>query len=352
VNKLSPGKEQSAKKRSLFMKLKCIYGLMAVLFSFAAIAEAQTQAYRISAPYSYRNLTIFLIHGKNETAKTNILTLQEAMQRQVLRVYETSDVNELAVENISKGFDVFIQSGDIVKGGKQDRVLAVSIIIPARSGRIKIEAFCVESGRWQKRGNEDSGQFSSSNERIVSKELKLAANGARSQTEVWEKVSEAQAKLSRNLGDTVTAPSSRTSLQLSLENGKVAASSGEYVGKLGNLLEGKSDVIGYAFAINGRINSADIYVSNNLFKKLWPRMLKAAAVEAVAEQSPRSAADARAKPADVDAFLAEASTGRAEERAASAGTRIVTRDKKDTAVYEARDDKTKAVIHRTFIKKQ
>src|SRR5688572_31326248 len=68
----------------------------------------------------------------------------------LLRVYETSDVNELAVENISRQFDVFIQSGDIVKGGKQDRVLAVSIIIAARSGRVKIESFCVESGRWEK----------------------------------------------------------------------------------------------------------------------------------------------------------------------------------------------------------
>src|SRR5215216_1806661 len=140
------------------MKLRTIFGVVAALSIFAVIAAAQSPAYRISAPYSHKNLTIFLIHGKDETSKTNILTLQEAMDQRILRVYETSDVNELAVENISKHFDVFIQSGDIVKGGKQDRILAVSIIIQARSGRIKIESFCVESGRWQKRGNEDSSQ--------------------------------------------------------------------------------------------------------------------------------------------------------------------------------------------------
>src|SRR5207253_7340820 len=120
---------------------------------------------------------------------------QEAMERKILVVYETSDVNNLQVENISKNYEVFIQSGDIVKGGKQDRVLAVDIIIHARSGRISIEAFCVESGRWQKRGNENSGQFTSSNERIVTKDLKLAANKSRSQSEVWQKVEEAQTKL-------------------------------------------------------------------------------------------------------------------------------------------------------------
>ena len=333
------------------MKLKCVIGALAVLCVFSTFAAAQNSAYRISAPYSHKNLTIFLIHGKNETSKTNILTLQEAMQRQILRVYETSDVNELSVENISKQFDVFIQSGDIVKGGKQDRVLAVSIIIRARSGRIKIEAFCVESGRWQKRGNEDSTQFSSSNDRIVSKELKLAANGARSQQEVWAKVSEAQDKLSRNVGTTVAAGTSRTSLQLSLENGKVATTADEYVGKLGNLIEGKSDVIGYAFAINGEINSADIYASNALFKKLWLRMLKAAAVEAVAEQNVRSIAAVPAKPSAVRAFLADADRGRAEERAAGAGTRIITRDQKDSAVYEARDERSKTVVHRAYVKK-
>ena len=157
------------------MNLKRTFGIAAaLLFAFATIAatRAQSPAYRISAPYSHKNLTIFLIHGKNETNKSNIITLPEALERKIFRVYETSDVNELMVENISTEFDVFIQSGDIVKGGKQDRVLAISIIIPARSGRVSIEAFCVESGRWQKRKNEDASQFSSSSERIVSKELK------------------------------------------------------------------------------------------------------------------------------------------------------------------------------------
>ena len=334
------------------MKLKRMFCGFAALFVFAVIVAAQSPTYRISAPYSHKNLTIFLIHGQDETSKTNILTLQEAMERKILRVYETSDVNELAVENVSKYFDVFIQSGDIVKGGKQDRILAVSIIIPARSGRITIEAFCVESGRWQKRGNEDAGQFSSSNDRIVSKELKLAANGDRSQQEVWAKVSEAQDKLSKNLGGAVASANSRSSLQLSLENSKVTATADEYVRKLSNLIEGRSDVIGYAFAVNGKINSADVYVSNALFKKLWPRMLKAAAIEAVAEQDSRSASVPVAKPAEVRAFMAEADEGQAEERAASGSARIVTRDRKDSAVYEARDDKSKTVVHRAYVKKQ
>jgi hypothetical protein len=349
-----PGRKISIKEKEFFMKLHRIIGGMAAMFlllAFTASAIAQSPTYRVSAPYSYKNLTIFLIHGKNETSKTNILTLQEAMERQILRVYETSDVNELAVENISKTFDVFIQSGDIVKGGKQDRVLAVSIIIPARSGRIVIEAYCVESGRWTKRKNEDAGQFSSSNDRIVSKELKLAANGSRSQSEVWEKVSEAQTKLSRNVGGSVAAAESRTSLQLSLENGKVASTASEYVSKFATLLDGKSDVVGYAFAINGQINSADVYASNALFKKLWAKMLKAAAVEAVAENSGRVTA-AAPKPEAIKSFMIEADAAPSNEREISGGdVTVVTRDKKDSAVYEARDEKSKIIVHRSYVKK-
>ena len=158
------------------------------------------------------------------------------------------------MENLSKQFDVFIQSGDIVKGGKQDRVLAVSIIIPARSGRIKIDAFCVESGRWTKRGTEDPTKFTSSNDRIVTKELKIAANAARSQSDVWNQVSEAQARLSKNVGDAVADVTSNSSLQLSLENKKVVATVDEYVPDLSNIVSGKPDVIGYAVAINGKIS--------------------------------------------------------------------------------------------------
>ena len=336
------------------MKINRTVGFAAAfltVFAFAHVLFAQSPAYRISQAYTHKNLSIFLIHGKNETSKTNIMTLAEALERKLFRVYETSDVNELMVENLSRDQDVFIQSGDIVKGGKQDRVLATSIIIPARSGRVSIDAFCVESGRWEKRKNEDSSQFTSSNDRIVSKELKLAANDTRSQQEVWAKVSEAQKRLSDNLGGSVAAAESRSSLQLSLENGRVAANVDEYIRTLSNITSGKTDIIGYAFAINGQINSADIYVSNTLFKKLWPKMLKAAAVEAVSH----SRGVRLAEPVRSDAvsrFMADADEGSAEERSVSGSASVVKREQKDNVMFEARDDKSKAIVHRSYVKKQ
>ena len=323
--------------------------LMLVLASFGTVA-AQSGAYRISQPYSHKNLSIFLIHGKDENTKGNIMTLQEAMERKLFVVYETSNVNELEVENLSKELDVFIQSGDIVKGGKQDRVLAVSIIIPARSGRVKIEAFCVESGRWQKRGNEESTKFTSSNDRIVTKDLKIAANASRSQQEVWAKVSEAQSNLGRTVGGSVADGTSSSSLQLSLENKKVVANIDEYVRALSGIIAGKSDVIGYAFAINGKINSADVYVSNSLFKKVWIKNLKATATEAVAESRGVRLADP-VKADAVKGFIDETERARAKEKTVSAGARLVTREDKDNVMVEARNAKSDVVIHKTYVRK-
>ena len=328
--------------------VSCFFAMLAV-FLLTGGAMAQ-DTYRISQPYTYKNLTIFLIHGKDESNGKNVLTLQDAMEMKVLRVYETDDVNELEVQNISKFYDVFIQSGDIVKGGKQDRVLAVSLMIPARSGRISIEAFCVEAGRWEKRRNEEVGQFSSSSDRLVTKDLKLAANKSNSQTEVWAKVSEAQARLGRNVGGSVAAADSATSLQLSLENRKVTATTADYLRNLQAITAGKSDVIGYAFSINGRLNSADIYSSNALFKKLWAKMLKAASLEAIAETHLK-AAPAPAKPLDVSSFIADADKAKGESKRPSAGATVITRESKDNILFEARDDRRKEIIHRSYVKK-
>ncbi|HEV7699204.1 MAG TPA: DUF6569 family protein [Pyrinomonadaceae bacterium] len=332
------------------MKATLRLSVVAVCLGLLALSAAAQNSYKVSAPYTYKNLSVFLIEGKDESKTDNVLTLQEAMQRGVFRVYETSDVNELEVENVSKTFDVFVQSGDIVKGGKQDRILGVSIIIPARSGRISIEAFCVESGRWEKRGAEDSRQFNSSNDRIVTKELKLAANSARSQSDVWAQVSEAQSRLSKNVGGLVNSAESSSSLQLALENSKVVANVNDYVKALGGIVNGRSNVIGYAVAINGKVNSADVYVSNALFKKLWAKMLKASATEAVAEsRGVRLAAPVKTEA--IKTFLDDADSAKGKDEKMSAGATLTTREDRDNVVFEAKDSKAGKIVHKSYVRK-
>ena len=126
--------------------------------------ELKAADYEISGPYTHKNLTVFLIYGPSKViVSKNFLTLQEALDQKKVIVFETKSVNELAIQNLSNE-EVYVQSGDIVKGGQQDRMLGVDLIVPPHSRKIPIAAFCVESGRWTKRGNEQAGTFGSSSE--------------------------------------------------------------------------------------------------------------------------------------------------------------------------------------------
>jgi hypothetical protein len=308
-------------------------------------------AYRISGPYTHKNLTIFLVHGKDLLPGRNFLTLQEALAQKKVRVYETKDVNELAIRNFSNQ-DVYVQAGEIVRGGEQDRMISIDFIVPPRSGRMPIAAFCVESGRWNQRGQEQAGWFSSSENSAATKDLKLAAKRSASQEAVWENVSVAQQKLSKNVAEVVAVSASPTSYELSVENAKVRETTGAYISALNGLLRNKPDVIGYAFAINGHVNSADVYASHALFAKLWPKLLKASATEALAELDQQAKAEPVATEA-IHEFLADSEQPKAKSKDVTQRVRVVTREDDDNIFFETQDRREKdAWVHRNYIRKQ
>jgi hypothetical protein len=306
--------------------------------------------YRLSGPYTHKNLTIFLVHGHDLAGNRTFLTLQEALAQKKVIVYETKDVNELAIRNVSNQ-DVYIQAGDIVKGGDQDRMISVDFIVPRRSKRMPISAFCVESGRWSRRGSENNESFGTSQNVATSKQLKLAAKSAQSQQAVWENVKVVQDKLSANVGGMVNSPVSGSSLELAVENDKVRESTDDYLKALAGIMQNKTDVIGYVFAINGHVNSADIYASRSLFAKLWPKLLKANATEAVAEL--RTDAPTKAVTDEsVMGFFAEAEKGAESVKAVSRRVHLATKEDNKNVFYETRDRaQNGAWIHRNYIKK-
>ena len=409
----------------LFLIVFCV-ALVAAMTARGQLKQSQTLPaadYTVSGPYTHKNLTIFLLHGAGQSQRRTPLTLQEAMKRKLVVVRETGDVNRLTIQNRSNQ-DVFVQAGDIVKGGQQDRALALDLIVPPKSGRIPIDAFCVEQGRWSRRGNEAVAAFSASDNALASKDLKIAAKARRSQGEVWANVSKTQEKLAMNMtvagqarmgygrglgagigpgrgvslgGGTTTAsgssagrapqaslsaptdqanrietlgevaairqPSSSdplalvadrgspSSLQLTLENKLVKDTSNDYVKNLSSIINGKRDVIGFVFAINGQINSADVYSSNALFAKLWPKMLEASAIEAIAELK----AGEKFQPVEADAvkaFLRESQTGKAETKKVAARTSVVKCETEKNLFFESRDrGQNNKWVHRNYISK-
>src|SRR5438105_6014562 len=126
-------------------------------FVIFGVTGSRAGEYHMTGPVVHNNLAIYLVHGKSAAGPVP-LTLDQALANRSVKVHETGNVNELQIENLGTG-EVFVQSGDIVKGGQQDRVLTVSLLLPPRSGRIPIAAFCVEHGRWTARGKADVKTF-------------------------------------------------------------------------------------------------------------------------------------------------------------------------------------------------
>jgi hypothetical protein len=262
-----------------------------VVLSCAIIANAGPDPaftdLKVIGPYTSGNLTVYLVRGSNLLGDKHYLTLREGLEKQTVIVREKQEVNQLTVENRS-GEDLFVQAGEIVKGGKQDRTLGRDMILSAHGDETPIAANCVEHGRWTQRGSEDVQQFGASPNALASKALKQS-NYAGNQQEVWSSVGAAQQKLAANTpGFGGGAPESPTSLELTEENGSVAKAAEAYEKDLVTAPKGASDVVGFIFAINGKLNSGDIYASGDLFIKMYPKLLHAAAVEALAEREPNS----------------------------------------------------------------
>jgi hypothetical protein len=340
------------------------FALVAVclLLSIASLAGAQaTQASekpKLSGPYTHENLTLYLIHGP-DAIKDDYLTLEEAMREKKVIVHETGNVNELAVENVSDR-PVYIQSGEIVKGGKQDRTLANDLVLAPKSQKVPIAAFCVEHGRWKQRGGESTSLFSSSTEAVAGSKMKLAAQnvykGGGGQQKVWDEAKENQAKLRERVSAEVAASASPSSFQLTLENKNVQAEIEKYVAKLKHLPEKEPDVIGYAVAINGKLACADSYGSSLLFRKMWPKLLKSAAVEAAAEFDPKAQLTEPTGEQIRDA-LAKAEDGKKSNTQLSERIHVTSFDASDTVLFETRDLKNSSAavpdsyLHRNYLRK-
>jgi hypothetical protein len=324
--------------------------LAAAVATFVAGARpaAAEESLRMTGPHVHANLAVYFVHGASAAGPVP-LTLQEAVAKGTVQVVETGHVNELQIENTGAD-EVFVQAGDIVKGGRQDRVLTVSFLLPPKSGRVPIASFCVEQGRWTARGKEDQYKFSSANEAMPSRQALLAMTAPAKaasdpggsvirpagetpegrvlrhadetgdkQRKVWDSVANTQRKLSGGLKAAVAAPESGTSLQLSLENEKLKKARAAYIEALEAAGKQDGDVIGYVVAINGKLVSANLYPSNALFRKMWAKQLAATVTEAIGDKDEAKPAAAPPPAPAATEFLTSAEKGKGQERTVAPG---------------------------------
>ena len=310
----------------------------------------------ITGPITHDNLAIFLLHGPDQIALKKYMMLAEAIEKKLFVIHETQSVNELSMENLSADTEVILLSGDILKGGQQDRIAQFDLVVPPKSGKIPLPAYCVErtAARWMSPIDASNGTFKASPGQVVSSSCRLAGRYFKDQGGVWRSVVESQEKLSKNVMSNARAKESDSSLALSLKVKEVFDAGDKYVKTLQPAVGEAKDVIGYAYAINGKVYAADVYGSSELFRKVWPRLIEANAIEAVSDLEK----DKKFEPvtiAKVEAFLRAADAAKAKSRDLDDGKKlreVISNDEKERVLrFETKEGGEKgSFLRRNYLK--
>ena len=181
-------------------------------------------------------------------------------------------VNTLYVENVSND-TIMIMAGEVVKGGKQDRVLASDMILPPMSGKTDISVFCVEQGRWNYEGGLGVYGYSNCSNVSVRKEAVVT----KSQQEVWKQVA---------IVTEVNGASTGTGTYTALDTSKnYNAELKGYLDHFKAIMKTQANVIGVVACTGDSILGCDMFATPDLFNTYLDNLLNSYATEAISNGS-------------------------------------------------------------------
>jgi hypothetical protein len=223
------------------------------------------------------------------------------------------------------------------------------MVVSAKAHGVPVAAFCVEQGRWAARGGEVLSKLCTSTNSLAFKSMKIA-NLIDSQNQIWSGVSRAQDKLKRSLGASVSVLGSPTSLELSLSSVVLKKEVQRYLAAVTRRLGqcAAKHAVGLGVAINGEMSMVHLYASRALFARLWPKLLKEAAVEAVAER--KQGLRFRAPQTDaVWRFISMARRGQQTTLNPSPRVRICLSENDNAVATQTYDVAARDMLHESFL---
>ena len=213
-------------------------------------------------------LAVLWLHAKDTAGgpPLEILTLDESRTRGVLTVSERAQasVPELIAENRGKAY-VLLLAGEILIGGKQNRVLRENLLLPPHSGPRNIAVYCVEQGRW----NEGRKDFDSRGS-VVQPSVRSQVLRKAEQSRIWSGIATA----SRNL----QAPSATGSYQAIYDKPEVKAHLEQTTRSFDPTVAPAA--VGAAVFVGPSLAGVDCFHSPGLFAREWPKLLRAYALDA------------------------------------------------------------------------
>ncbi len=293
-------------------------------------APAAQARFTLAKPATWRGLTVWPVVDTQAkpTPVGDYQTLSEALKAGTLAVTEVDSggsVPTLQVHNTGAK-TVLMTAGEVVQGGKQDRVLVEDVLIEPAKEPQEVAVNCVEQGRWS--AGRTGLSFGYGGKAEVA--LTQAIQGERDQSATWSKVAELNAKKAVALAPADAAelrPSTGTYMA-SLGQDEVREQVEAGLAQLRPAFEGQATVVGLVVALDGSLASAEIYGHPRLFAKSRDQALRSAALQVIGDASAVPAKKTVALKEAQD-FLDEALVADAPEAAAEVDGKV-TRKKAKT----------------------
>jgi hypothetical protein len=276
----------------------------------------QTSHYSLLEPIRSGNLTVFPVVSTKSYDTGDFITLDEGIRSGDVVVTEAgqarglirrhtrdtdglmppvreAEVNRLVLVNNSRR-PLLLLAGEVVTGGKQDRVIGKDRIVPAESDPVDLSVFCVEPGRWvAANGKADfsAGRGGVMGGIVASPSVRASAMAAKNQQQVWDQVGKTKQAMSEAVtveaGTSAVEMSTTSSYARVIENKDVQKQIDSVAAPIERNYESvihqlrDKNAVGVVVAVNGEIVWADIFASTQLLQKYWPKLVRSYATEAV-----------------------------------------------------------------------
>jgi sulfur carrier protein ThiS len=268
-----------------------------------------TGDYQLLDPIRHGNLTVFPVVSAKTHETSQFLTLDEGLRSGEVVVTEYgkvqglvrgrgtrpgwnentipsrgAQVNTLVLVNNSKR-PLVLLAGEIVTGGKQDRVIGKDRLVPAESDPVDLSVFCVEPGRWV--GASDTFGATNTIPPMAAPNVRAKAMADKDQAKVWSEVGKSRESMAMVVTGAAPAINQSSSYARMMQNADVQKQVDSVAEPLRHDYESlikrlrQQNAVGVVVAVNGEIVLADMFASTQLLEKYWPKLIRSYASEAV-----------------------------------------------------------------------